>query len=84
MILDSEGLVHGINIEVVGTDEREGLVLLLQLIKYRANHLLRPLLRAIFLAISGNSDEYVVARLCGEQIRDARSESIPPKKEATM
>ena len=44
VFLDGERVCHGLNIEVVGTNEREGPVLLLQLLNHRANHLQSPLL----------------------------------------
>ena len=61
VFLDGEGLGHGLDIEVVSADERKGPVLLLQLLYHRANHLQRPLLRAILLAVGDDGDEYMVA-----------------------
>ena len=60
VFLDGEGLGHGLDIEVVSADERKGPVLLLQLLYHRANHLQRPLLRAILLAVGDDGDKYVV------------------------
>ena len=61
VFLDSEGLGHRLDIKVVGADERKGPVLLLQFLNYRANHLQRPFLRAVLLAVGDDGDEYVVA-----------------------
>ena len=61
MLLDSEGLGHRLDIEVVGADKGEGPILLLQLLNHRANHLQRPFLRAVLLAVGYDGDEYVVA-----------------------
>ena len=51
VFLDGKGLGHRLDIEVVRADERKGPVLLLQLLNHRANHLQRPLLRAVLLAV---------------------------------
>jgi len=61
VFLDGKGLSHRLDIKVVGADERESPVLLLQLLNHRANHLQSPLLRAILLAVCDNGDKYVVA-----------------------
>ena len=42
VLLDGEGVSHRLDIEVVRADEREGPVLLLQLLNHRAHHLKRP------------------------------------------
>ena len=51
VLVDGEGVSHCLNVEVVGTDERKGPVLLLQLLNHRADHLQRPFLAAIFVII---------------------------------
>ena len=51
VLVDGEGVSHCLNVEVVGTDERKGPVLLLQLLNHRADHLQRPFLTAIFVII---------------------------------
>ena len=61
VFLDGEGLSHGLNIKVVGTNERKGPVVLLQLLNHRANHFQRPLFRAVLLAVGNDGDEHVVA-----------------------
>ena len=61
MLLDGERVGHRFYIEVVGTDEREGLALLLQFLNHRANHLQRPLLRTVLLAVGDDGHQYVVA-----------------------
>ena len=61
VFLDSEGLGHRLDIKVVGTDERKGPVLLLQFLNHCANHLQRPFLRTVLLAVGDDGDEYVVA-----------------------
>ena len=60
VFLDGKGLGHRLDIEVVRADERKGPVLLLQLLNHRANHLQRPLLRAVLLAVGDDGDKYVV------------------------
>ena len=52
VFVDSEGVGHGLYVEVVGADEREGPVLLLQLLNHRADHLQRPFLATILLTVS--------------------------------
>ena len=52
---------HGLYVEVVGADECEGPVLFLQLLNHRADHLQRPFLAAVLLAVGNDGDEYVVA-----------------------
>ena len=61
VFLDSEGLGHRLDIKVVSTDERKGPVLLLQFLNHCANHLQRPFLRTVLLAVGDDGDEYVVA-----------------------
>ena len=60
VFLDGKGLGHRLDIEVVRADERKGPVLLLQFLNHRANHLQRPLLRAVLLAVGDDGDKYVV------------------------
>ena len=51
VLVDSKGVGHGLYVKVVGTDEREGPTLLLQLLNHRADHLQRPFLAAVLLAV---------------------------------
>ena len=51
VLVDGEGVSHGLHVEVVSTDERKGPILLLQLLNHRADHLQRPFLAAIFVII---------------------------------
>ena len=63
MLVDGEGVGHGLNGEVVGADERKGPVLLLQLLNHRADHLQRPFFAAVLLAIGDDGHQHMVAFL---------------------
>ena len=39
VLVDGEGVGHGLYVEVIGANEREGPILLLQLLNHRADHL---------------------------------------------
>ena len=77
MLIDGEGVGHSLNVEIVGADEREGPVLLLQLLNHRADHLQRPFLAAVLLAVGDDSHEHVVAVLnLGVSLGDALADGI--------
>ena len=77
MFLDSEGLGHRLDIKVVGANECESPVLLLQLLNHRANHLQRPFLAAVLLAVGDDGHEYVVTIVrLSHDLRDALADGI--------
>ena len=55
VLVDSEGVGHGLHIEVVGADEREGPVLFLQLLNHLTDHLQRPFLAAVLFAVGDDA-----------------------------
>ena len=84
MLVDGEGMGHGLHIEVVGADEREGPVLLLQLLNHRADHLQRPFLAAVLLAVGDNGHQHVVAVLnLGVSFGNSLANSIVERCTAT-
>ena len=63
VLVDGEGVGHGLHIEVVGAYECECPVLLLQLLYHRANHLQRPFLAAVLLTVGDDSHQHMIAIL---------------------
>ena len=62
VLVDGEGVGHGLNVEVVGADEREGPVLLLQFLNHRADHLQeRVQITLIIHRFSINSGVFLVS-----------------------
>ena len=77
MLVDGEGVGHGLYVEVVGTDEGERPVLLLQFLNHRANHFQSPFLAAILFAVGDDSHEHMVAILdWGVNLGDTLADGI--------
>ena len=76
-LVDAEAAGHVLDIEVVGADEREGPILLLQLLYELAHHLQRPFLGAVLVAVGddGHQDVVVLACPCVE-CRDGLADGI--------
>ena len=63
VFIDGKGVGHRLYVKVIGADEREGPVLLLQLLNHRADHLQRPFLAAVLLAVGDDGHQHMVAIL---------------------
>ena len=63
VLVDSEGVGHGLYVEVVGADECEGPALFLQLLNHRADHLQRPFLATVLLAVGDDGHQHMVTVL---------------------
>ena len=75
---------HGLYVKVVGTDEREGPTLLLQLLNHRADHFQRPFLAAVLLAVGDDGHQHMVAVLnLGIGLRDSLADGIIERCAAT-
>ena len=84
VLVDGEGMGHGLYVKVVGTDKREGPTLLLQLLNHRADHLQRPFLAAVLLAVGDDGHQHVVAVLnLGVSFGDSLANSIVERCTAT-
>ena len=77
MLVDGERVCHALHVEVVGTDEGESPVVLLQLLYHRADHLQSPLLATVLLAIGNHRHQHIVGirGLC-VQLRYSHAHSI--------
>lgn len=63
MLIDGKGLGHRLDIKVVGADERESPVLLLQFLYHGAYHFQGPFLATVLFAIGDDGHQYMIAIL---------------------
>ena len=84
VLVDGEGVGHGLYVEVVGADECEGPVLFLQLLNHLTDHLQRPFLAAVLFAVGDDGYQHVVAILnLGVSFGDSLANSIVERCAAT-
>ena len=77
VLVDGKGVGHRLHVEIVGADECKRPALLLQLLNHRANHLQRPFLAAVLLAVGDDGHEYVVTIVrLSHDLRDALADGI--------
>ena len=84
VFIDGKGVGHRLYVEVIGADEREGPVLLLQLLNHRADHLQRPFLAAVLFAVGDDGHKHMVAILnLSISLGDTFADSIVERCAAT-
>ena len=57
VLVDGEGMGHGLYVEVVGADECEGPILFLQFLYHLADHLQRPFFATVLLTVGDDGHQ---------------------------